>query len=493
MTIQKKFFIPILALFIGLTGIAKGQDSDIRAYMTYEKFFAPEQGNYIEANLAVKGSSLTFREKDNDKFQSKLQITMIFKQADTVVTFEKYNLFSPKIEDTSEIDFNFVDQKRFQLDTGAYNFEIRIRDLYKDTTPLVHNMPLYLRFNNEEIEISSLQFIESYQETDKKNVFTKNGLELIPYMSDFFPNDVDELSLYFEIYNTIEKIGKEEKFLVKYYIESYESSKILEKYADFKRMKTKPVNILLHKFDISNLPSGNYNMVVEIKDRENNQLALKKKFFQRSKPGIDYDMDDLKDININKSFAEDMSRDSLIKYIPALGPIANNIERLFIRSDLSAKELPELQKYFFSFWNSQSPHDPEKAWKDYYKMVREVEKFYSTSIKRGYETDRGRVYLQYGPPNIINERDHKPSSYPYEIWHYDQLTKSQWNKKFVFYNPDLVTNDYLLIHSNAIGEKNNPTWKYKLNKRNSITNDRYNTDNPDHWGSEAEELYNNPY
>lgn len=497
MAIKRNIFIYVLLLFIGFTGIATGQNSDIRAYMTYEKFYAPEQGNYIEANLAVKGSSLTFRKNDNDKFQSKLQVTMIFSRADTVVTFEKYNLFSPELEDTSEIDFNFVDQKRFQLDTGKYNFELRLSDVYtdfeNDTTPLVYNTPIHLQFNKEEIEISSLQFIESYQKTEKQNTFTKNGIEIIPYMSNFFPNDVNSLSLYFEIYNTIKKMGEDEGFLVNYYLESYESSKILDTYAGYKRMKTNPVNVFLHKFDITNLPSGNYNMVVEIKNKKNKQLALKKKFFQRSKPQIKYDKDKLENVDISQSFAEKMSRDSLEKFIPALEPIANNLELMFIRSDLSEKDEKELQKYFLSFWESEDPLKPEKAWKNYYKQVREVEKFYSTSIHRGYETDRGRVYLQYGPPNTINERDHKPSSYPYEIWHYNQLTENQWNKKFVFYNPDLVTNDYELIHSNAIGEEYNPTWKYKLNKRNSITNDRYNTDNPDHWGSEAEELYNNPY
>ena len=497
MTIKRIALLPVLLLITGLIGTAMAQQSNIRAYMNYEKFYAPEQGNYIEANLAVKGSSLTFKKNDNNKFQSKLQVTMIFSRADTVVTFEKYNLFSPELEDTAQIDFNFLDQKRFGLDTGTYNFELRLNDEYanlkNDTAPLTYTTSIHLPFNKDQIEISSLQFIDSYKKTDQQNTFTKNGIEILPYMSNFFPNDVNTLSLYFEIYNTINKIGQDEGFLINYYLESYESSNILDNYAGFKRMKTKPVNVFLHKFDITNLPSGNYNMVVEIKNKKNKQLALKKKFFQRSKPQIKYNKDKLESVNISQSFAEKMSRDSLEKFIPTLEPIANNIELLFIRSDLSKKGLTELQKYFLNFWESEDPLNPEKAWKNYYQQVIEVEKFYSTSIKRGYETDRGRVYLQYGPPNTINERDHKPSSYPYEIWHYNQLTESQWNKKFVFYNPDLVTNDYVLIHSNAIGEEYNPTWKYKLNKRNSITNDRYNTENPDHWGSEAEELYNNPY
>jgi len=114
-------------------------------------------------------------------------------------------------------------------------------------------------------------------------------------------------------------------------------------------------------------------------------------------------------------------------------------------------------------------------------------------IRRGFETDRGRVYLQYGPPNSITSRSHEPSSYPYEIWYYHQLTDAQWNKRFVFYNPDLVTNDYELLHSNAIGENYNQTWKHDLHKRNTMNIDPYNTEDVDRWGSEAERIYNNPY
>ncbi|MFO8087278.1 MAG: GWxTD domain-containing protein [Bacteroidales bacterium] len=488
----KSAFITTLITALATTCLL-GQNSGIQAYLSQSQFYSPKDGNYVEASLAVKGSSLTYQKQSDGKFKSKLQVTMIFSQNDTVKAFEKYNLFSPAVEDTSSIAFNFLDLKRFQLDTGAYDFSVTLNDEFNNSEPLQYSTPVFIRFDKQQLELSSIQFIESYNKAEESSPFTKNGIYMIPYLSDYFPEEVNTLSFYTEIYHSDLKLETDALYLVSYYLESYESKEVMNQYSSYKRMNAKPVNVVLSKFDIGELPTGNYNLVLELKDRNNKQIALKKRFFQRYNPKVNYDISNLEAVDVEQSFTEKMSRDSLLKFLPTLTPIASNLEKLFIHSETADKDLSTLQKFFLNFWRGKNAMEPEKAWVNYHKNVRQVEKFYSTNIHHGYQTDRGRVYLQYGPPNTINERDHEPSSYPYEIWHYHKLTNNQWNKKFVFYNPDLVTNDYELIHSNAIGEIYNPTWKYQLNKRNSITNDPYNTENPDHWGSEAEDLYNNPY
>jgi len=96
-------------------------------------------------------------------------------------------------------------------------------------------------------------------------------------------------------------------------------------------------------------------------------------------------------------------------------------------------------------------------------------------MREGYLTDRGRVYLEYGPPNSISESSSSQLAYPYQIWHYYQLTKSQQNKKFVFFNRTGALNEYELIHSNALGEPQNPKWREIISKYNNLNpnNDRF--------------------
>jgi hypothetical protein len=68
----------------------------------------------------------------------------------------------------------------------------------------------------------------------------------------------------------------------------------------------------------------------------------------------------------------------------------------------------------------------------------------------------------------------------------------QSNKKFVFYNPDLVSNKYRLIHSNAKGEIYNTSWDLLLHKRDTQTNDLDADKAPDHFGGNAKDSFRNP-
>ena len=51
--------------------------------------------------------------------------------------------------------------------------------------------------------------------------------------------------------------------------------------------------------------------------------------------------------------------------------------------------------------------------------------------------------------------------------YYDFPKTKQKNVKFLFYNPTLAGEDFMLLHSNARGEINNPRWERELYKRNA--------------------------
>ncbi|MBA3971770.1 MAG: GWxTD domain-containing protein, partial [Bacteroidetes bacterium] len=116
--------------------------------------------------------------------------------------------------------------------------------------------------------------------------------------------------------------------------------------------------------------------------------------------------------------------------------------------------------------------------------------------------DRGRVYLQYGPPDIRTKYSTDPNSYPYEMWEYYSLVDKtqaltnpnnrQSNKMFVFYDPDLVTNRYTLIHSEGRGEISNTRWKLLLTKRSNQSTDMDDENAPLNFGGNADDNYRNP-
>ena len=65
------------------------------------------------------------------------------------------------------------------------------------------------------------------------------------------------------------------------------------------------------------------------------------------------------------------------------------------------------------------------------------------------------------------------------------------NKRFIFYNPDLVNNAYRLLHSDMLGELKNPAWPQILAKRNTYNGnvDDPNQNNVTHWGGESNDLF----
>ena len=71
----------------------------LQAQLFYSKFYSPVDGPYVETYLSVVGSSVVFQMNENDKFQAKIEVTMIFSQDGNVLNFDKYELLSQERED----------------------------------------------------------------------------------------------------------------------------------------------------------------------------------------------------------------------------------------------------------------------------------------------------------------------------------------------------------------------------------------------------------
>jgi GWxTD domain-containing protein len=484
----------IYFLFGFLAMISSANSKNLQAYLSYATFLSPKDGPYIETYLSVVGKTVHFIKNADNKFQATVQITMIFKQNDIVKDFKKTDLMSPAIDDTSKIDFTFMDQQRFIMPNGDYDMEIQIMDKNKpNAVPYKANESLSINFPAGKASISGIQLVESYKPSTATTILTKSGYDLVPFTINFYPESINNLTFYAEVYNTDTVFKPEEKFLVNYYIESYETNKIIGDYFKFKKETPKKVIAELNEFDISKLPSGNYNLVVDVKDKDNQRIAVNKIYFQRSNPSVQFNIEDIAALDVNNTFAGRITNiDTLRDYIKSTYPVSTQIEKLFAENNLKKSDIKMLQQYFLNFWMSRDEINPAKSWAKYFTEVQKVNHAYGTPIKKGYETDRGRVYLQYGAPNQIVQNVSDPSAYPYEIWQYYTL-KNQRNKKFVFYEPDLVTNDYELIHSDAEGEINNPAWQLTLNKRNNTTNNPDDTKVQDYFGGKSNDYYNNPH
>ena len=461
--VSKIVFVTILVLLIGFSSLHAKR---LNAFLSYATFYSPENGPYIETYLTVEGKSANYTLNENGKYQAAIQIIMLFKIGEEIINYDKYELNSPELEDTLDINYNFIDQQRYTLADGNYEFEIQIWDKNSETKPFINLQPLVIDYPDNEIIISGIQLVNSYTKTEEAGILSKHGYDIVPYIFNYYPEQINKVTFFTEIYNTSAVLGEGEKYLLKCYIVPIDKEKPLPKYIHQKKETSAPVNIVFSEFDITNLPSGNYFLAIEARDKEKKLLGLNRIFIQRSNPRIQISVMDLANLEIGNTFVSKLSDiDTLREYIRYLEPISSEQEKGFARAHLGSSDLETLQKYFYSFWLNQDELEPEKAWNNYLAEVNKVNFAYSTQIQKGYDTDRGQAYLKYGPPNAISESYNEPAAYPYEIWHYYVLNNGQRNRRFIFYTKDIVTNDFTLVHSDVTGELSNYRWQYLLYQR----------------------------
>ncbi|MEY3342658.1 MAG: hypothetical protein RL090_342 [Bacteroidota bacterium] len=484
-----KLIFSTLMLMLGFSV----QAQNLQAVFTYRTFYAPASGPYVETYLSVNGKSVKYiPTKNPNDFQASIEVGMKFTDNEGKVVYnDRYNLLSPEVKDVEKTDFSFLDQQRVPLKNGKYNLELTVFDRNSTNKPYVINNQVDVEYYDHIIAISDIQLADRFEPSKQESIITKSGYDVVPFADNYYPPSQDRIRFYAEIYNTDKVLGTS-GYLVSFHIESEESKRKLDNLSGFVRQQPAPASVIMREISIKDLPSGNYNLVIEARNSNNELIATKKVFFQRSNRLALPDGGDFTKIDVTNTFVSVLNDKAvLMDQILSLVPIATGIEKVFIDNQVNLADIKLMQQFFYDFWLRRSPVSPESAWMTYRNEVIKVNAEYSTKITRGYATERGRVYLQYGPPNTISRNYTEPSAYPYEIWHYYKLD-NQSNRKFVFYNPDLVTNDFTLLHSDALGEPFNNQWEVLLQKRNTQSRDYDLEYKGDYYGNKAKENFNNP-
>ena len=492
-SILKKFFVTLMLVLVAFSGNAQGKAKRLKPYLSTTTYSVPGVTSYVENAIAFDCRTATYKEFEPGKYKATVEITTVFRKGEKA-TFSKVALDSPVVTDTTNLSGAFIDQQRFMLDNGEYDMEISITDMNSGFALPTETITVNVDYPADAPAVSDILLFDSYSKSVKPSACTKSGFDFLPRVYPFYGANEDKLKFYAELYNS-DKVYDDGKFLVNYYIETVESSTRMKNYFFSQRYEVKKVDILLNTINIKDLPSGNYYLVVEMRDRSNNLICSNSCFFQRSNPEASFDMGDLAGVNVANTFVSEIDNiDTLRKYLRYIDPICTEMERDYTSSLVKTQDKQTMQQFLFNFWSARSPMNPKQAFDDYLAAVRRVNMSFKTTSFPGYRTDRGYVFLKYGQPDKIMQEPNEPGAYPYEIWHYYTIG-NQRNKKFVFMSKDASANNYQLIHSDVIGEINNPRWQLEIYSR--IYGQGYDqgvdqTEYEKGWGSHAGDLYNNP-
>jgi GWxTD domain-containing protein len=468
--------------------------SQIDALFDYKVYYQPDTWRpYVETHLSINGGSITMAPISNTHVQGKLGVVLTFEKDSSIITFSKYDLTSPSF--AHHETKNFYDLQRIEIETGSLDLEMTLSDLNGDLMKIdTANLHLVVPdISNDSVHLVNLELIQTLTRDSSQSVLQKAGFKIIPKLLKYYPENEDVLRFYSECYFPQLSSHETKAIVIRYYIKLEGRATQMIGMNPPKRVNTSSVLPIIGTINIGTLPSGNYEVVLEIINQAQQIIMSTSTKIFRNNPKAMLTLSGDPNQLIKKSFIGNInSYDTLKNYIDCLWPIATKDEKEIIEDTFSDKNsnITKMQLFFYNFWHARNSLAPSESWVKYREDVNRVNESYGSNFRKGYDSDRGIVYLKYGPPNSAT-RESEPAAYPYEIWFYQKIGNTA-NKRFVFYNPTLIADDYVLLHSDMLGESRNPNWLSELYRR--AESDPYGSPNSGggHWGSRAQDIYNNP-
>ena len=450
---NKKDILCFFTAFLVLSNFLLAKiDADIDVSMYYL-----DQLPFVDVSFHIVGSSLTQKKLENAYVESRVNVLVTILQGDEIIDFKKYGLVSPKTAAPSD----FIDLRRFVLEAGQYNVTVELTDQLDKANRASISTELIVEEWKDSPFMSNIQLLHRVTKSDEvDNPFFRYGNIFEPAAYNFFHRSMDKLIVFAELY-ALDR-SPDNSLAAKLSIRNLDRSDV-DPLVKYKKIECSEKNVITEFFSIAEMISGNYELKIEVVNPSREVILSKTEFFQRSNPAYDRELLKDSEIDLNETFVGNLTIDELRYHLKALAPRLPQNEISLLNLLLKENNTQGQKFFLFNYWNTFNPIRPEDSFEQYKQIAKAVDvKFYST-VGRGFETDRGYIFLKYGKPKDVISVENEPSAPPYEIWFYDKLDiTGETNMKFLFYNPSLGGNDYQLLHSTSRYEKQNRQWELEL-------------------------------
>lgn len=426
----------------------------------FARFFGDEERVFLELYYSVRTDEITYI-LENGKYIGGVNVFLKIFDGEKVLEAQEWTVPSVEVDSSLiTIGKTLVGLRAFFLKPGNYQMSVVTVD-FNDSTR-IDSMIYPLQINmipSDRDAISDIELCSSIRQIPKdvNNIFYKNTLEVIPNPSLLYGDGLPIIYYYFEAYNLL-KDSRTTNYLVRTsIIDAY--GKEIQKSEKFKnRINNSSVEV--GSVNTTKFKSGTYVFKAEIGDTLKKTSAVALKRFYIFKPSKTDSLISLSSgVFVSGEYAV-MTAEEIKSEFDYATYISTDEEKKQFNSltDLDAK-----RKFLYDFWKKRdlNPTTPENEFKiEYMRRVEFANDNFSGSFKKGFSTDRGRVYIVYGPPDDI---ERYPSSYdaePYEIWNYNSL---QNGVIFIFIDRT-GQGDYRLVHSNHRNELQDEAWYNKIKK-----------------------------
>lgn len=441
----------------------------------------------IQLSWRVQNSSVHFKKDEQGKYFADLICIIRLSNDTSIVKEDIFNIKTPP-KSTAQEAFNQIisDQYTYPVTVGNYEIEMVLYEHeYKNELYQYNQSVTVAAGNGRDPFLSDIQILDTFFASNANTIYNQNGMLNLPLTSNYIDEKRNHIHFNFQVCSPSQKHLSKSPIKISSFISFKPFSTPLPNYQIFDSLPSNgsTINAVYNSFDCTEIKSGNYYLNVICSNENDTVLDKKTLFFQRYntkvtttiKPKTDTGKQTT-DTNSGSHHVLDLTNTFVGKYTPSqvhailkmLLLICEPAEGASINGFL--KKPDELySKYFiYNFWEKRDKINPAKAWKAYTGKIMEVNRLFKGSGQAGFETDRGRIYIQYGKPNDRIIVNNESGALPYEIWQYYSTEKQGQEGVFLFYKPGRSLGDYQLLHSTVVGERRNNNWRALL-YNNSIT------------------------
>ena len=443
----------VLALLLLLPATMHAQESGLRMSVDLAAFRYDKDKSFVELYYSLPRTGLAY-EKQEDRFTAAAVIHTIIRREDEKQdpTLKTWRV-PVSVNDTSGLtNRTLIGRVHFLLEPGRYKFAVITRDEARPTVSDSIEVLFEVRdFAQRSTIFSDIELASSIKraEEDPSNIFYKNTLEVVPNPTLLYGKQLPNLLYYSELYHT-----RDEMFVVKSEIVSSYGKTMVSK--GHQRKGKMDSRVEVGSLNLGPLPTGVYTLILTYGDTTGTFSATQSKAFYVFNPDIP--MDTTAAVTIADLIAVEfssMGEAELDEQFAMAGYIATSDEKNIWKS-LEGSE-PK-RKFMTKFWRDRD-QDVTTArnefYEEYQQRIAVSNEQFRSSFREGWRSDRGRVYVMYGPPDYVDRRSSESDMKPHEIWRYDYIESGV---EFIFVDRGGF-NSYELVHSTKRNEVYNPDWE----------------------------------
>ncbi len=420
----------------------------------YGRFYGDSSRVFVEFYYGIHRNMLTFR-RDSVGFHAGANITWLVKK-DTAVVSRRAWTVPCALEDSTSLAVpqTLVGLESAGVPPGEYLMVVIATDAFdpgrRDSiaTPF-----LVTPYPADHEALSDVELCSSIRTSASKGtLFYKNTLEVIPNPTRLFGVGLPIMYYYVEAYNLDSPTGGSDITVHTAVLDALGREVITH---DKVKPRLHESSVEIGTVNLTTLKGGTYVFSVSLLDTAKKTLATSVKKFFVYRPGAAPDSLGLTPASgtvvgeyAGMSVAE---LDQEFDYARYTSTDAEK-EQYKHLTDQKAK-----QKFLAEFWQRRAsqPTTSGLSFKEeYFKRLNYTKDQMSLGFRPGWKTDRGRVYIVYGPPDEIERNPSSSESNPYETWHYNNI---QGGVIFVFVDR-MGMGDYTLVHSDHRDELHDENW-----------------------------------